>query len=657
MNQSSIGRNETKQNIRHRNKTKSINPLSKLDSRNNYNYNHNHNNNSYHNNNRGGRGNYNNNSNSYGNNRYGSPNRGRGDGYGGGDRKRDRPGEWNHQNSHSHSNYHHGSSTARRRFHPPQYGSPGHGYGHGHRPPPNLDGLDELRNLGYCIPRGFPAAPTSEEKAKKSKHVALLAITIDDLSFENIWKGWIETLSSLEETTTDDYFVSVLCHAKFPQKVTSEWLRQRLLTFPPKQGRGNSFMDPVYLSRAPEWGSVDITRAMLDLLQDGLKIGNGAVHKYEDKRFCPGRFLVRSPPSFDGTASKIPPVDHFLYISESCIPVVTAPEFFCRISDSAHVSWLNASHRTEDGTPKNKYEDDQFAGINRRIPGQYRWKGDQWLLLSRKHASSIIAMDRPFKPAKHQLWQSFRHINASDEMFFPTALALLGDLRYTKDGGDTQKGRSKEEESSSSQTGETSFSSGVSSPPHKAHSEADPSSSTAAANAAGPSSSPPMKNQAIILTPVTYTDWTEGMKNPALFTKGVADLKRVGKLARDKGCLVARKFATHISIPGVPLEDQKITGDFCMEDWAAVIKDIQSNEEKTKPMSIPTHQDKSSASIVLTPLQGDQAAETTESGDAEDWNCNDNDNGDRVVQTRLGPGKGANETEDDDYDEGETQLE
>ena len=611
--------------------------------RNSNNYN---SNNSYNNNNRGGRGNYNN-SNSYNsnsNNRYGSPNRGRGDGYGG-DRKRDRPGEWN-QNSHS--NYHHGSSTARRRFHPPQYGSPG--YGHGQRPPPpppNLDGLDELRNLGYCIPRGFPEAPTSEEKAKKSKHVALLAITIDDLSFENIWKGWIETLSSLDETTTDDYFVSVVCHAKFPQKVTSEWLRQRLLTFPPKQGRGNSFMDPVYLSRAPEWGSVEITRAMLDLLQDGLKIGNGAVHKYEDKRFCPGRFLVRSPPSFDGTASTIPPVDHFLYISESCIPVVTAPEFFSRISDSTHVSWLNASHRTEDGTPKNKYEDDQFAGINRRIPGQYRWKGDQWLLLSRKHASSVIGMDRPFKPAKHQLWQSFRHINASDEMFFPTSLALLGDLRYTKDGGDTQKGRSKEEEASSSQAGEAGFSSGVSSPPHKAHSEADPSSSAAITNAgaaSSSSSSPPMKNQSIILTPVTYTDWTEGMKNPALFTKGVTDLKRVGKLARDKGCLVARKFATHISIPGVPLEDQKITGDLSMEDWAAVIKDIQSNEEKTKPIATQ-HQDKSATVSHIPAVQVDQAVESTESSDD-------------VVETKLGPSKVANEKEeDDDYDEGETQLE
>mmetsp|Transcript_24844 Transcript_24844/g.68479 ORF Transcript_24844/g.68479 Transcript_24844/m.68479 type:complete len:655 (+) Transcript_24844:277-2241(+) len=616
--------------------------------------------------NRGGRGNYsnsnsNNNSSYHHNsnsnsssNRYGSPNRGRGDGYGG-DRRRNRPGEWS-QNP----KYHHGPPTARRRFHAPPYGSPGHGYGHGHGhghgPPPNLDGLGDLRGLGYGIPRGFPPAPTPKEKAKKSKHLALLAIIIDDLPYEEIWKAWMQTLSSSSSSslqgTVDDYFVSVVCHAKFPRKVASEWLRKRLLTFPPKQGRGNSFMDPVFLSRSPEWGSVEITRAMLDLLQDGLKIGNDSVSQYEDKRFCPSRFLVRSPPSFDGDT--IPPVDHFLYISESCVPVVTAPEFFRKISDSS-MSWVNARHRTEDDTPKNKYEDDQFAGINRRIPGQYRWKGDQWMLVSRTHASTIIGMDRPFKPAKHQLWQSFRHINASDEMFFPTALALLGDLRYTKGGVDTQKGRSRDEESSSQQAdGNSSGGGAMSSSPKNAGSETNPSSSTPHGNSSAEASCPPpIKNQRIHLKPVTYTDWTEGMKNPALFSNGATDLKRVGKLARDKGCLVARKFGTHVNIPGVALEDQKITGAISIEEWAGVIREIQEGEEETETVDAPQEQ----AASVIPSAAAEQTEEPIESSNAE-GSYGDQNNDDDAGETMLESSGGIDEEqEDDDNDDGETQLE
>jgi len=619
-------------------------------------------------NNNGNNSNYNSNNNYYNNNHHSSPNRGGGHRDGGyrEDRRRDRPREWN-QNS----NYHEGPPTTRRRFHPPRHGSPGHGHDHGHgHGPPNLDGLGEMRNLGYRIPRGFPSAPTSEEKKKKSKHLALLAISIDGLPYEDIWKGWCETLASSMINSDEDvseYFISFVCHAKFPQKVQSEWLRKRLLTYPPKQGRGNSFMDPVYLSRTPEWGSVEITRAMLDLLQDGLKIGNvdNNTVQYDDKRFCASRYLVRSPPSFntaESVCNTIPSVDHFLFISESCIPVVTPLELFSKISNS-NVSWLNASHRTESDTPKNKYEDDQFAGINRRIPGQYRWKGDQWVLLSKRHASSIIGMDRPFKPPKHQLWQSFRNINASDEMFFPTALALLGDLRYTKDGYDTQKGRSRDEESSHGGVDpplNTSVSSAASNT--CGQNQTTDLSSTAANTPKATTPYSPPKNQCIIIKPVTYTDWTEGMKNPATFIKGPKDLKRVSKLARDMGCLVARKFATHVSIPGIPLEEQKLTGDISMEEWESIIKEIQS-EEEIKTIAV---QEDNSATVV--PNEGGNS-ETTKTAKAyETKNCeaedDDNDGSDKKSKFlkvhRNGQGDKISTNpcdKNNDNDDGENQLE
>ena len=52
---------------------------------------------------------------------------------------------------------------------------------------------------------------------------------------------------------------------------------------------------------------------------------------------------------------------------------------------------------------------------------------------------------------------------------------------------------------------------------------------------------------------VTYADWSVSAKNPASFSKGVEDLKRVAALAREKGCLFARKFT--------PWEVNANTGD------------------------------------------------------------------------------------------------
>ena len=162
-----------------------------------------------------------------------------------------------------------------------------------------------------------------------------------------------------------------------------------------------------------------------------------------------------------------------------------------------------------------------------------------------------------------------------------------------------------------------------------------------------------MKNQQIVLTPVTYTDWTEGMKNPALFSKGATDLKRVGKLARDRGCLVARKFATHVSIPGIPLDEQKITGAISIEEWATVIKEIQSCEKE----SASEQEDK--PAVVAPPAEVNQAAKTTEDDDAEDVDANNSD-GDGIAEStpvESGNAVDKEEEDDDDNDEGETQLE
>ena len=402
------------------------------------------------------------------------------------------------------------------------------------------DGLGDLRHHRYRIPRGHPTPPTEEEKKERPKHLALLLLCIDELPYEHIWKEWCNTLNSSSEC-----HISLVCHAKYPQQVKSEWLRQRLLVYPPKPGRGNSYLDPEYLSRVPNWGSVELTRAMLDLLSAGLKIGNMSEN---DPRFTPDRFVIHGP---SGDV-KVPPVDQFLYISETCLPVATAQEFFDVMDNT--VSWVNARHRKDEGTPKNAYEGDQFSLINRKIPGQYRWKADQWVLLCRNQASQIMGIDRPHIVHKYHLWRSYAEINASDEMYIPTTLALLGFLRFTTTGEDTQRLR------------------GIATNDKGDKPSAEPAT-------------PQNTFEFVKKRPVTYTDWSQGARNPATFAKGMADFRKVSRLARARGCLVARKFAPLIIVPGMDKNSLEITGLISATEWRSEV-DILKGEFRGKETEV-----------------------------------------------------------------------
>jgi hypothetical protein len=139
------------------------------------------------------------------------------------------------------------------------------------------------------------------------------------------------------------------------------------------------------------------------------------------------------------------------------------------------------------------------------IPQSCRWKADQWLLLSRPHAIAVTEVDAHMQPSD-QLFHSFSKVSASDEMYFPTALALLGILTE--------------------------------------------------------SSTQILKRQ------VTVVDWSQGMRNPASYEKGVRDLRRVAKNAREQGCLFARKFV--LSHPGT----EEVTGQIDEKQWMSVIDEL-----------------------------------------------------------------------------------
>jgi len=292
--------------------------------------------------------------------------------------------------------------------------------------------------------------PKEEATPSPCSHLCLLAITINELPLEAIWRDWAER---------QNISISLICHAKEPNKVQSEWLKQRLLVNAPHAGRGNDFAAPTYHTRYPAWGSIEITRAMLDLSHESCKVGTDADMK--DPRFSTNRYAISNKTD----STPLPKVDKVLFISETCLPIASLSEDML----SSSVSIVNARD-----TPNNGFSRQlQFEKIHSLVPKKF--KADQWMMLSRTHLDAILQMLPP------NFWECFVDCNASDELYFPTALALLGIV--VADDTDQIVVRKKR---------------------------------------------------------ITYADWSMGPKNPATFE--ASDLKKVVAEARNEDCMVARKF-------------------------------------------------------------------------------------------------------------------
>jgi len=91
---------------------------------------------------------------------------------------------------------------------------------------------------------------------------------------------------------------------------------------------------------------------------------------------------------------------------------------------------------------------------------------------------------------------------------------------------------------------------------------------------------------------VTYSDWSMGAKNPASFcSKGIRDLKDVATIARKQGCLFARKFSPEQEMEGaaaavsqsVSSRSTKTDGNMAdpevmsVKDWLGVIQGLQNS--------------------------------------------------------------------------------
>jgi len=335
--------------------------------------------------------------------------------------------------------------------------------------------------------------------------------------------------------------VSVIVHAKFPERVRSPWLRERLLTFPGARGAIASTGDAASThprrerveSFRPSWGSVEITRAMIELLAEGLALAKQQEQQQKSEKCndesTPNRnntnpFLVTPTVMYDDLSfqDSIPPSDRFIFVSETCIPIVSLDKFeeeLFAITDIGN-SWVNGSNEPNNGYSRQL----QSEKMSPAIPASKIWKADQWIVLTRQHAEEVMSI--PSKISESQgFFTCFSHVRASDEMYFPTALALLGLIRSNVNN----ESNNEKSKTASSLTGTVMIGDNV------------------------------MKRR------VTYCDWSCGAKNPALFN-GIKDLREMITVARQENCLFARKFS----------------GEIALQDWADVIKSQMTREVNKK---------------------------------------------------------------------------
>lgn len=134
-------------------------------------------------------------------------------------------------------------------------------------------------------------------------------VIVDSLHHEEIWRRWCA------QTSWSGYSAELYIHAKHPDRITSEWVKQRTLSY----------------SFNPEWNSPEVIRAMLAVLRAAI----------DDTKHVNARFIF-------GT--------------ESCVPVCTLQQAGEALF-SCDKSWCDAYM-----VAKDSYEDAHcFDAVNRHI--------------------------------------------------------------------------------------------------------------------------------------------------------------------------------------------------------------------------------------------------------------------------------------------------
>lgn len=281
--------------------------------------------------------------------------------------------------------------------------------------------LDPLHDVLHSIRKSdshIESIPNfSTARINGESKIALLFIIIDDLIHEAIWRLWIEASSPALRDK-----VCIFIHAKFPDRVRSPWVTRHLVRFNIKA----------------TWGSVELTKVMINLLHE-----------------------VRND-DIDNA------IGRYCFLSESCIPLFSLDETLVRIyaNDDEDInvqllptilptppiramSWVNFSFQPMDGFVYSN----QFQPLTEIIPSDCICRSDQWVMLTVDHVQEILRLadfaseqlaktqliKRNSDFANHIIIDKFKNVKASDEMYFPTVLAILGHITV---GSTPQRGAS-----------------------------------------------------------------------------------------------------------------------------------------------------------------------------------------------------------------------
>ena len=124
----------------------------------------------------------------------------------------------------------------------------------------------------------------------------------------------------------------------------------------------------------PQWGSVEITKAMFALLRR-------AVRDADDNDDAA---KVEEGVGVDAAAGRR--LSKFAFASESCVPVVPLTEALARVFASNH-GWMRLRAKANNGYSQNK----QFDVLRGKLPADCICKADQWVLLNRRQVRVPVA--------------------------------------------------------------------------------------------------------------------------------------------------------------------------------------------------------------------------------------------------------------------------
>ena len=224
--------------------------------------------------------------------------------------------------------------------------------------------------------------PTSNSKssAKESTttrpiHIAICATIVSTLPHEHIWRSW------LDHPDTETATASMYIHAKTPAAIrNNSWLKSKCLP----------------LTHNPNWNDIRIVKAMLSLIEYALK----------DER-----------------------TTHVMFVTESCIPIATIDELADLLRNDGVVgkecccSFLHAYGR--DSARCTRFDEHACFRV-KDVPDEAIYKAlPGWCLLSKKHAKRVLNLPSELG---ENLYPLFEKVWAPEEVFFPTALSLLGFL-------------------------------------------------------------------------------------------------------------------------------------------------------------------------------------------------------------------------------------